>query len=159
MEDFIDATFAELDAFYPNSKRKRRAVAEPKVKEIKPWDSRKFVKTLPNGKDADFYTIGSLSVALNRPIITLRTWIKQGHIPTSPYRLPAKSDKNGDQRLGRRLYTHRMIEVVVEIFAQHGILDTDRVEWSKHRNLGNEISEAWGKIRAEELNINNNEKE
>ena len=159
MEDFIDKTFAELDAFYPNSKRKRRAVAEPKVKEIKPWDSRKFVKTLPNGKDADFYTIGSLSVALNRPIITLRTWIKQGYIPTSPYRLPAKSDKNGEQRLGRRLYTHRMIEVVVEIFAKQGILDTDRVEWSKHRNLGSEISEAWSKIRAEELNINNNEKE
>ena len=155
MEDFIDATFAALDEYYPGSKRKRKEPVERKVVSVS-WDSRKFIKTLPNGKDAEFFTLGSLSMAVNRSIITMRSWIKKGYIPASPYRLPTKPDKNGEDHMGRRLYTRPMIEAVVEIFAQHGILDTDRVEWSQHRTLGSEISEAWAKIRAEELKTNNN---
>lgn len=155
MEDFIDSTFAGLDEYYPGSKRKRRSAPEPKEVEVKGWDSLKFMKTLPNGIEVEMFTIGSLAQALNRPIITVRHWIKKGYIPASPYRLPTTTDRNGEERKGRRLYTRPMIEAVVEIFNKDGILDTERVEWALHRSLSNEISEAWNKIRAEEMKPNN----
>ena len=71
------------------------------------------MKTLPNGTQVEMFTIGSLAQALNRPIITVRHWIKKGYIPASPYRLPTTTDRNGDERKGRRLYTRPMIEAVV----------------------------------------------
>lgn len=155
MSDFIDSSFSDLDEYYPGSKRKRKKAPEPKPVDVKTWDSLKFMKTLPNGTEVEMFTIGSLAQALNRPIITVRHWIKKGYIPASPYRLPTTTDRNGEERKGRRLYTRPMIEAVVEIFTKDGILDTDRVEWALHRSLSNEISEAWNKIRAEEMKPNN----
>jgi hypothetical protein len=89
-DDFIDQTFGDL--FYPNSKRKRR---EPEVKEVKDssWDKHPRSTSLPNGKEIDLFTIGALSQALGRPVVTLKLWMNEGHLPTSPYRLPTKTDK------------------------------------------------------------------
>lgn len=149
-EDFIEASFADLEEYYPGSKRKRRTPIEPKVKVELEWDAKPFSKTLPNGKKVDMYTIGALASALGRPIITLRSWMKEGYLPTPPYRLPSKVDKNGEERQGRRLYTKPMIEATVELFKQNGLLYTKRVEWSTNRHLAHEIAEAWDKIRANE---------
>jgi hypothetical protein len=146
-EDFIDATFADL--YYPGSKRKRR---EPvtKVVEDTTWDAKGFKKTLPNGKEVDMFTIGALADALGRPIITLRKWMEEGYLPTSPYRLPAKVDKKGKVVQGRRLYTRPMIEKAVELFSKAGVLHAKRIEWSSHQKLSKEISDSWSNIQAME---------
>ena len=153
-QDFIDKEFADLDVYYPGSKRKRREkpVIEKKIKAD--WDANPTLRTLPNGKDVEFFQIGSLALALGRPLITLRAWMKEGYLPASPYRLPSKIDKNGKELQGRRLYTRPMIEAAVEAFTRAGLLDSKRVEWSLHRQLIREIDEAWSNIRAQETETN-----
>jgi len=150
---FIERTFSELEEFYPGSRKKRRPVDESPqvVKETDgSWESNYYEKTLPNGKKIAMYTIGSLAQALGRPIITIRTWIKEGHLPASPYRLPTKPDKNGVARAGRRLYSKAMIDAAVQMFKEAGLFDTPRVEWKNHPQVPVEIAEAWNKIRADE---------
>ena len=85
-EDFIDKAFADLDEYYPGSKKKRKAVVkkEPEVVVSPNWDSRPTKRTLPNGTDVDMFTIGALAAALGRPIITIRSWIKEGYLPSAP---------------------------------------------------------------------------
>lgn len=154
MSDEIDKLFEDLDSYYPNSKRKRKekAVKAPEVEPDFAWDTKPYKKTLPNGKEVEMFTIGALAAALGRPVITIRTWIKEGYLPASPYRLPTKKNSKGEDHQGRRLYSRAMVEAVIELFNSAGLLHTKRVEWSLHRQLSNEIAEAWGKIRANETN-------
>lgn len=154
MSDYIEQAFADLDEYYPNSKRKRRQSQELEVAVVLEWDSRPTIKTLPNGKDIEMYTINALATALNRPLPTLRLWMQEGHLPASPYRLPTKPDRNGKERPGRRLYSRRMIESAVEIFQAAGLLHTKRVEWATNRQVTADLAEAWSKIRAEETTTN-----
>lgn len=150
MEDFIDEMFSSVDEYYPGSKRKRKSVIKeaPKVKEQATWDARSYSKTLPNGKDIEFFTLGALAKALGRPIVTVRTWTMAGQLPASPYRMPTVVDKNGDDRIGRRLYSRAMIEAAIDIFERNGLLHLDRIEWSRHQHVTDDIAEAWGKLRA-----------
>jgi hypothetical protein len=150
MSDEIDRLFEELDTYYPGSKRKRK---EKVIKEADPevaWDAKPIKKKLPNGNEVELFTIGAMANALGRPVITIRTWIKEGYLPASPYRLPAKKNKNGEDHQGRRLYSRAMVERTVSLFHSAGLLHTKRVEWSVHRQLSNEIAEAWNQIRADE---------
>jgi len=153
-EDFIDSTFADLDVFYPGSKRKRRDSA-PKTAEhvqMQNWDAKPQVKTLPNGRDVELFTVGSLAQALGRPFVSVRVWNDNGYLPKAPYRLPTKKNKHGEEHKGRRLYSRAMIEVAVDIFSKNGLLDVKRIEWSLHQNVSIEIAEAWDKILNEETN-------
>jgi hypothetical protein len=43
-----------------------------------------------------------------------------------------------------------MVEKVVELFGKSGLLYIKRIDWSLHRQLSNEIAEAWSNLRAEE---------
>lgn len=151
-EDFIDKAFADLDNFYPGSKRKRKEKVEPK-KEVEPdvsWDSRPRITTLPNGKDVELFTIGALAAALGRPVVSIRAWIKEGYLPASPYRLPSKKNVRGEDHLGRRLYSRAMIEKTIELFGKAGLLYVKRIDWDTHRELSSQIAEAWSQIRSEE---------
>jgi hypothetical protein len=146
-DDLIAETFGDL--YYPGSKRKRR---EPKVEEPvdMSWDKHPRPTVLPNGKEIDLFTIGALASALNRPVITIKLWMKEGHLPTSPYRLPTKVDKNGNERQGRRLYSRSMIESAIQVFVTFGVLHVKRIDWDKYRKVTEEIAKAWEKSLAEE---------
>lgn len=151
-EDFIEQTFADLH--YPGSKRKRREakLVKPVLRpEIDGWDSASQVRHV-QGKDIEFFTIGALSKAVGRPIITLRKWMKEGHLPLSPYRLPATVDKHGKKREGRRLYSRPMIEAVIQIFEQAGIHGADRINWAANEKVTDAIAKKWLQIREDELN-------
>jgi len=152
MTDEIDVLFKDLDEYYPGSKRKRKAKVE-KPHEVEPdltWDSKPYMKPLPNGIEIEMFTIGALAAALGRPVITIRTWIKEGYLPSSPYRLPTKKNSRGEDQQGRRLYSRAMVEKLIELFDSAGLLYIKRIEWSLHRQLTNEIAEAWNQIRANE---------
>lgn len=151
-DDFIENSFADLDAYYPGSKRKRKAPVqkEPEVQIDKNWDAKPYSKTLPNGTDIDMFTIGALAAAVGRPVITIRTWIKEGYLPASPYRLPDTVDKYGKTNFGRRMWSRAMIESLIEKLDRAGLLYVKRIEWPDHRNLSKEIAEAWTQIRANE---------
>jgi len=154
MNDFIDETFADLDKFYPGSKRKRREPVAPKQKIDATWEDTYSLKNLPSGITVQMYTLGTLAKAINRSTKTLRYWMEQGQFPTSPYRLPDKIGSNGKEYAGRRLYSKAMVEATIEIFAKAGLLEVDRIDWTTHRTLGSKVAEAWDKIRAEEMQIN-----
>ena len=75
----------------------------------------------------------------------------------SPYRLPSTFGKNGQEYVGRRLYSKAMIDVTVELFQKAGLFEENPIDWSNHRSLSDKIAEAWETIRAEEnKTINNN---
>lgn len=64
----------------------------------------------------EFYTIGQLARALNRRVVTIRTWESKGYIPTASYRTPAPKQENplgkkGPQ--GRRLYSRAQVEFLI----------------------------------------------
>lgn len=157
-EDLFEKTFSELEDFYPGSKKKRRQGVvkehvDPRT-ESEVWDEKSYEKTLPNGKKIEMFTIGALAKALNRPIITIRVWIREGYLPASPYRLPTKPDKNGVARPGRRLYSRAMIDSAIRIFKEQGLFDISRVEWKNHPQVPLKIAEAWNEIRATEKETN-----
>jgi hypothetical protein len=151
-DDLIDSTFAELDKYYPGSKRERKPVAvkKPEIETDTNWDSKPIKKTLPNGSDLEMFTIGALAAAVGRPVVSVRAWIKEGYLPQSPYRLPTKKDRNGKDHAGRRLYSRAMVESLVEILEKAGLLQLKRIEWPLHRQTSSDIAEAWSKIRANE---------
>jgi len=66
MTDEIDKMFSDLDTYYPGSKRKRREPKAPEVEVDDTWESKSYTKTLPNGKDMEFYTIGALVLHVKR---------------------------------------------------------------------------------------------
>jgi hypothetical protein len=155
-DDLIDSTFADLDSYYPGSKRKRKPVVvkKPEIEVDTNWDSKPVKKTLPNGRDLEMFTIGALAAAVGRPVVSVRAWIKEGYLPASPYRLPTKKDVNGKDHAGRRLYSRAMVEKLVEILDKAGLLHIKRIEWPLHRQVSLDIAEAWGQIRANENNEN-----
>ncbi len=141
-EDEILAAFADLD-FIPGSKKKRKAEsATPKKRrEETEWDSNPIMKTL-GGKEVEVFTIGALAQALEKSIVSIRSWEKKGYIPRAPYRLRAKT-LNGKKVSGNRVYTRRLIEIAVEEFSKRGLLGTARVEWTLHTDLTHAIVSLW----------------
>ena len=149
MTDKIDNFLSDLDDYYPNSKRKRRVKEEKINKKDSDWTINPIKKTLPNGRDMEFYTIGALAVALGRPLVTIRYWMKEGYLPAPSYRLGDKTDATGKEIKGRRLYSRAQIDVAVELFGKAGFLNKTRIQWPNHQ-LTDAITEAWSSIRAEE---------
>lgn len=152
----------ELAEFYPGSRHKRRAAPEPVQEQlplaVEGWDSRPYRKVI-GGVEREFFTLGAIGKALGRPLVTLRLWIRQGHLPNATYRLPPKQvavfDEDGTQtgtreQKGRRLYTRDQIEVVIRVAAQHGLLGAHRVEWSEHPTFAQEIAEQWRLLKQQD---------
>lgn len=123
----------------PNSlSQKRRAKI---MGESNGWDANPIVKTV-QGQPTDFFTIGSLAHALEKQVVTIRTWEKKGYIPLAPYRLRSKS-LNGSKVNGNRAYTRELINIAIEEFDVRGLLGTARVEWKVHEDLTEAIVRRW----------------
>ena len=154
-KDFIDNTFGDLDAYYPGSKRKRKAldvkVKEPRVARDEDWDAHPIVKEI-NNNSVELFTVGALAKALNRSFILVRYWNNEGFLPDAPYRMPSKKDKYGTMRKGNRLYSRAMVEYLVTVFNSSGLMEAKRIDWKNYRHLTIQIDEAWNNIRATETN-------
>jgi hypothetical protein len=153
MGDEVDKFLADLDEFYPGSKRKRRAL-EPGIAPKKPaqlgsWDANPQVKNLPNGKTVELYSVGSLCQALGRPIVTVRLWERKGYIPRAPYRLKSMV-VDGVKKPGWRMYSKSMIEATIKCFQDRGLIGAPRVDWNKHPDLSIELMESWKLIHSQE---------
>ena len=153
MNDEVDKLFESLDDYYPGSKRKRRA-PDPKAKPRKvstpgAWDSEPQVKKLPNGTVLELFSAGSLGLALNRPLVTLRLWERKGYIPRAPYRLKSMIVK-GVKKPGWRMYSKAIVEATIESFQSRGLLEAPRVDWNRHHDLSIELMEKWTKIHSQE---------
>lgn len=151
MTDEIDKMFGGLDEYYPGSKRKRRQPSEkPKVEETdEGWNTNGQVKSLPNGTSIELFPMGSLSMALGRPIVTLRLWERRGYIPRAPYRLKSMM-VDGKKKPGWRMYSYAMIESTINSFQSRGLLEAPRIDWNRHPDLSIELLENWTRIHEQE---------
>jgi len=96
-------------------------VRQIQEKAIEDWDSKPHIFHM-NGKDVEFFSIGQLGKALgNRSPNTLRAWEREAILPKSPYIKPSSSP-NGR----RRMYTRGMVEGLVAIACQEGVLWPDK---------------------------------
>jgi hypothetical protein len=152
-EDKIDVFLKGLDQYYPGSKRKRKSSSFPTIekKEVELWENQGKSKKLPNGKTIDLFGPGSLCLAINRPIVTLRLWERKGYIPKAPYRLKSII-VDGKPMPGSRMYSRAMIESLLKSFQSRGLLETPRIDWNRHPDLSIELLENWTKIHTEETN-------
>lgn len=80
------------------------------------WDSypRKY---MVRGKTVEFFPIGALAKALNRKVTTVRRWEQDGILPVTFWRSPS-TDVRGRQRL----YSRALIEAMIEIAREEGVL-------------------------------------
>jgi hypothetical protein len=153
MEDKIDELFRGLGDYYPGSKRKRRSVEPAKKKKIdkENWEEKPQVKALPNGKTVELYPAGALSLALGRPLVTIRLWERKGYIPRAPYRLKSII-VDGKKKPGWRMYSRAIIESTIKSFQSRGLLEAPRIDWNRYPDLSIELLENWKKIHTEETN-------
>lgn len=155
MNEEVDKLFSDLDDYYPGSKRKRRE-PNPNAKPVKQlstaWDSEPQLKTLPNGKSIELFSAGALSLALNRPLVTLRLWERKGYIPRAPYRLKSVIVA-GVKKPGWRMYSRAIIEATVESFQSRELLGAPRVDWNRHPDLSIELMEKWSMIHTQETAV------
>lgn len=142
MGDLIDEFFDP--EFYPGSRRKRHAA--PVDKEPEPW-RKKYTTKWFNGREVRMYAIGPFAEALGVSVPTVRHWVRKGHIPDSPYRLPKNMIAQGERIAGRRLYTEELIDATVEILDRYGLRGRN-VPWSDrdYMDLPDQIAEAWKRV-------------
>lgn len=130
--------------YYPGSKTPLPVDEKPKPapKDGNAWDSNPVVKRV-SGADVELFTIGAVCKALGRPPVTIRLWVRQRHIPDATFRLPGKTSPSGRRIEGRRLYTRKQIEGLIQVFKTHGIYEAERVDWSKHPTFLEDVKKAW----------------
>jgi hypothetical protein len=116
------------DLFYPGSK-KRKSLDMQYDFIPEPWQDKFFVKKI-KGEEVKVYAVGALADALGVSAPAIRSWIRKGYIPQSPYRLPSNMVVQGEKVAGRRLYTAEYIESAVEVFRRNGILGQTRIMWT-----------------------------
>jgi hypothetical protein len=140
-------SFEGLDRV-PGSKRPRRPDTETAKKTRNKvlsgsngWDSDPIIK-LVRGEEKELFPISALAQALEKSVVTIRSWEKLGYIPTAPYRLRSKT-MQGKKVLGNRVYTRELIEIAVQEFSARGLLGAARVEWSRHDDLKDALIERW----------------
>jgi len=113
----------QMNKLFPGSTTPilHQEIRKVQEKEIDDWDA-KPLKFLLRGKEMEFFTIGQVGRALgNRSPNTLRAWEREGILPKSPYVKPSQ-----DPRGRRRMYTRAMVEGLVDIARQEGVLWPDK---------------------------------
>lgn len=116
------------DAQLKRADERRKKLAESKpVVEGKVGRPRKpvLVETINGTKNA--FTIGHFAQIIDRPQITLRSWISRGLIPKTPF-------KNGSEE---SLWTHDMINVVLTALSGRGQISSGDVRFTQ------EIADGW----------------
>ena len=126
---------------YPGSRHERRKPA-PRPSQVVDWERWVQYKAV-GGRRIELFPIGALAAALRRKPGSIRLWTRKGFLPKAPYRLPGYERADGTVMPGRRFYTRPMIESVVALFKERGLLQKDRVEWSHHPDLPGLIHSQW----------------
>lgn len=142
--DFFSSLDEDDSVTYPGSRHPRRPKPEPEEITEDSWQLRLVQYKTVRGRRMALYPIGALAEALNRTPFTIRRWTRLGFIPHAPYRLPGTTrPSDGVHIAGRRLYTREMIESLVVLFRERGLLDSERVEWKNYPDLPELIQKTW----------------
>jgi hypothetical protein len=101
-----------------------RKPAEPEPLAQDDWDA-KPVYMRVRGERREFFTIGHLAAALGKTPVTLRRWEQKGWLPRPVFRGPTPRNEQvpGRPVKGKRLYTREMVEGIVRIAHEEGVLN------------------------------------
>lgn len=149
----IDNVFADLEQYYPGSRRKRRDLSETvqsRTVDNDAWDAKPIVKSY-NGVETEFFYPGALAKALGKKSVTIRLWERNSNIPKAPFRLPGYI-RAGKEVPGKRVYTRELIEIAIDEFDKRGLIGAERVEWKKHHDLTIALYERWSAAIEEPVN-------
>jgi hypothetical protein len=145
--DLVRQTFGGLgDEFYPGSTQRRRESLEAKsermtmerrqAREDEPWDAhpKEVEIKIPTKSGVrtvrvEVFPIGALAKALKREPVTIRSWILKGWIPKARFKTPPIHGTRGNA--GRRLWTRRQIEGMLQIAQEEGLLDEKGTQMQK----------------------------
>ena len=120
------------DEFFPGSKRRRRDPRPVPEKKPPAWDAKPRYYDV-NGERTEFFTIGALAEALEKEIVTIRTWIRTGKMPEARFKLPPRGKSTFGAKGGQRLWTRAQIEAIVKIAHEEGVLGVKPKDFSKTR--------------------------
>lgn len=121
-----DDKFSDLEEFYPGSSKKINREPPDSSSSSKPdsdlpeWLRKPWSYSV-EGQAYEFFTIGHLAKALNRPHVTIRWWEEHGIIPVPFLKSPSEFKKKR-----RRLYTRPQIEGMRQIAEEEGLLASVR---------------------------------
>jgi hypothetical protein len=137
------------DEFYPGSKQKRResvqmkkertAAERKQEKAEEPWDARP-IEIPYQGRIVQMFRIGSLAKALGKDAVTIRAWMRKGWLPHNSFVGPEIYGTLGNA--GRKLWTRRQIEGIVQIAQEEGLLD-DKPPWLTTTDFTKRVQAAW----------------
>lgn len=137
----IDAAFDDLFGdTYPGSRHKRRETTETYNSGTEQaWDADPKM-LLVNGVEVEFFTVGALAMALNREVVTVRSWERKGYLPKAPFRSAGKRQN--------RLYTRAHIEGIRRIAMHAGLLDPSIKKSPKDTNFVEQVRDLFATIKA-----------
>ena len=146
----LQAIFSPLqDEYYPGSKMKRRESQEMRrqrvqaekaqTREEEDWDAHP-VEVHVRGVKHEMFRVGALAKALGRDPVTIRAWMRKGWLPRNSYQTAPVVGSRGDA--GRRLWTRRQIEGIVQVAKEEGLLD-DKPPRLVDTNFTTRVVAAW----------------
>lgn len=90
-----------------------------------------------NGREEQMFTIGELAKALGKSTPTVRMWENRGWIPKPRYRgAPPKAPQlPGTPPKGRRLYTRKEVEFLIECVKRFKLTSNLSPHWDEFRKF------------------------
>jgi hypothetical protein len=87
------------------------------------WDEHP-VKYMIKGVEKEFFTISGLACALNKSVVTIRSWENKGLIPRTPYRSPKPRGEGlpNTSTKGKRLWTRDQILGTMQIAREESVI-------------------------------------
>lgn len=122
MSDPLLDRFADLN--YPGRRKPANRPSEaPAEKTTEVWDE-KPVYYFVKGEKREFFTISHLASALNRSVVTIRSWENKGLMPRTPYSSPRPRGENlpGTAPKGKRLWTRDQILGIMQIASEEKVI-------------------------------------
>lgn len=114
--------FSDLKDWPGRKQPVNRSVAEAS-KDEDSWDA-KPLKYRFGGVEREFFTISHLAAALNKSVVTIRSWENKGLIPRTPYRSPRPRGEMlpGTKPVGKRLWTREQVLGIIQIASEEKVI-------------------------------------
>lgn len=151
MADVVDEIFGEEITRYPGSTKRIRYGGASSGVRVMPlsdpifnkdnWGKPTTIEVIP-GHTFQFYRPTVFAKILGKSGPTLKFWQQQGFVPKPPFRFRYETTV-------RNYYDEESILAFLKLLNERGLLYEDRIVWSRHPELPDEIRKAWKKILLE----------
>jgi len=113
--------FSDLN--WPGKRVPVNRTDSPPERDTSEWDE-KPIRYVVKGVETEFFTISHLAGALNRSVVTIRSWENKGFMPRTPYSSPRPRGGSlpGTTPKGKRLWTRDQILGILQIATEEHVI-------------------------------------